>query len=66
MDLSKGQADIIDSVMMIMQILSVFVAVVLGFLVIYANNFLIKRRKKELGLYTLLGMPKSRISRILV
>ena len=66
MDLSKSQADIIDSVMMIMQILSVFVAVVLGFLVIYANNFLIKRRKKELGLYTLLGMPKSRISRILV
>lgn len=66
MDLSKGQTDIIDSVMMIMQILSVFVAVVLGFLVIYANNFLIKRRKKELGLYTLLGMPKSRISRILV
>ncbi len=66
MDLSKSQADIIDSVMIIMQILSVFVAVVLGFLVIYANNFLIKRRKKELGLYTLLGMPKSRISRILV
>ena len=66
MDLSKGQADIIDSVMLIMKILSVFVAVVLGFLVIYANNFLIKRRKKELGLYTLLGMPKSRISRILV
>ncbi len=66
MDLSKGQADIIDSVMLIMKILSVFVAVVLGFLVIYANNFLIKRRKKELGLYTLLGMPKARISRILV
>ncbi len=66
MDLSKGQADIIDSVMLIMKILSVFVAVVLGFLVIYANNFLNKRRKKELGLYTLLGMPKARISRILV
>ena len=51
MELSQGQADIIDSVMLIMKILSVFVAVVLGFLVIYANNFLIKRRKKELGLY---------------
>ncbi len=66
MELSQGQADIIDSVMLIMKILSVFVAVVLGFLVIYANNFLIKRRKKELGLYTLLGMPKNHISRILV
>lgn len=66
MDMSKGQADIINSVMMIMRILSVFVAVVLGFLIIYANNFLIKRRKKELGIYTLLGMPKHRISKILI
>lgn len=66
MDMSKSQADIIASVMMIMRILSVFVAIVLGFLIIYANNFLIKRRKKELGIYTLLGMPKYRISRILV
>lgn len=66
MEISQRQLDIIDSVMMIMHILSIFVAVVLGFLIIYANNFLIKRRKKELGLYTLLGMPKYRISRILV
>lgn len=66
MDISQRQLDIIASVMMIMRILSVFVAVVLGFLIIYANNFLIKRRKKELGIYTLLGMPKQHISRILV
>ena len=37
---------------------SVFVAVILGFLIVYANNFLIKRRKREFGLYMTLGMGK--------
>lgn len=46
--------------------ISVFVAVVLGFLIIYANNFFIKRRKKELGIYMTLGMEKAKISKILV
>ena len=46
--------------------LSVFVAVILGFLVVYTNNFFIKRRKKELGLYMLLGMTKNKISKILI
>lgn len=45
---------------------SVFVSLVLGGLITYANNFLIKKRKKELGIYMTLGMPKSKISRILV
>lgn len=45
--------------------ISIFVAVILGFLIIYANRFLMKRRKKELGLYMVLGMPKFEISRIL-
>lgn len=66
MEMSEKQVEIIGLVKELMQMLSVFVALVLGFLIIYANNFLIKRRKKELGLYTLLGMPKNRISRVLV
>lgn len=66
MELSRSQYEIIDSVQGLMRMLSMFVAVVLGFLIIYANNFLIKRRKKELGLYTLLGMPKHHISRVLI
>lgn len=40
---------------------SVFVAVILGFLIVYANNFLIKRRKREFGLYMTLGMGKRQI-----
>ncbi|MDU1856067.1 MAG: ABC transporter permease, partial [Clostridium baratii] len=49
-----------------MSYLPVFVSVVLGCLIIYANNFLIKRRKKELGLYMSLGMGKGKISKLLV
>ena len=44
---------------------SVFVSVVLGFLIIYASRFLIKRRHKEFGIYMLLGMSKRKISMIL-
>lgn len=45
---------------------SVFVAVVLGFLVVYANNFLVKRRKKEVGIYLMLGMQQNRVSILLM
>ncbi|NFM77991.1 ABC transporter permease [Clostridium botulinum] len=45
---------------------SVLVSIILGGLIVYANNFLIKRRKKELGMYMILGMGKRKISRILV
>ena len=37
----------------------------LGFLMVYANRFLIRRRKKEFGVYLLLGMGKGAVSRIL-
>ena len=50
----------------ILSYISVFVAVVLGFLIVYANNFFIKRRKKELGIYMTLGMEKLSLSIILV
>ena len=50
----------------VLGIVSVFVTIVLGFLIVYANNFLVKRRKKEFGLYMLLGMGKRNISVILL
>ena len=50
----------------VLSIISVFVAVILGFLIIYANSFFIKRRKKELGVYMTLGMNKRNISTILL
>ena len=45
---------------------SIFISFVLGGLIIYANNFLMKKRKKELGIYMTLGMPKRHISLIFV
>ncbi|MCM3513090.1 MULTISPECIES: ABC transporter permease [Carnobacterium] len=44
-------------------------AVVIGvfsfLFILYTNSFLIKRRKKEIGLYAILGMKKKHVSRIL-
>ena len=46
--------------------ISIFVAFVLAFLIIYASRFLMKRRKKEFGIYMLLGMKKGKISKIIL
>lgn len=73
LDSQKAMLAVNDSTAAIVELLvtmvawaSVFVAVVLGFLIVYANNFLIKRRKKEFGLYMTLGMGKRQISNILL
>lgn len=44
---------------------SVFIAFVLGFLIVYANNYLIKRRKKEFGIYMTLGMENGNLSKMI-
>ena len=64
-ELNEGQAQYIDMLNQMMSILSVGVSVILGALIIYATNFLIKRRKKEFGLYMILGMKKRSMSTIL-
>lgn len=66
MDLSESQNTALQTVGLFMNILSFFVVFVLAFLIMYANNFLIRRRKKEFGVYMMLGMEKRDISKILV
>ena len=63
-DLDATKQLLSDQLGILLSALSVVVAVVLAFLILYANQFLLKRRKKELGIYTLLGMEKRKISRI--
>lgn len=63
--LSESTKSIITLMTRTLEIVSVFVAAVLGFLMVYANRFLIRRRKKEFGVYFLLGMGKGGVSRIL-
>ncbi|AKN30099.1 hypothetical protein Ccar_04375 [Clostridium carboxidivorans P7] len=50
----------------LMAIVSIFISCILGFLIIYANSYLIKRRKKEFGIYLTLGMENREISNILL
>lgn len=64
--ISNSQREIMELMVDILGGVSVFVSIVLGFLIIYANRFLIKRRKKEFGIYMTLGMGKGRISKILL
>lgn len=66
LDMSASQAGYMESINQLLSMVSVFVVFILGGLILYANNFLIKKRKKELGVYMTLGMGKSKISKILV
>lgn len=66
LDMSKSQAEYMTVVTTLISYVSVFVSFILGGLILYANNFLIKKRKKELGIYMTLGMRKSKISKILL
>ena len=45
--------------------LTYFLAGVMAFLMVYANNFIMKRRKKEFGLYQVLGMVRGRVATIM-
>ena len=65
LDISNSTREIIKLMLTTLAGVSVFVSLILGFLIVYANNFLIKRRKKEFGIYMTLGMGKGKISKIL-
>ena len=66
MDLSASQKMDAQLMVAVMGYLSVFISFVLGFLILYANNFLIRRRKKELGIYMTLGMSKGKVSFVFI
>ena len=64
--LSEDQSLIFQSVDKIMAYISLFLCLVLGFLIIYTNKYMIKRRSKEFSIYLTLGMPKKKLSLILL
>ena len=65
MDVSSSTEELIELMMTMLSGVSVFVSFILGFLIIYASRFLMKRRNKEFGVYLTLGMSKRKISLIL-
>ncbi len=66
LNVTKSTMDIIDLMVDMLSGVSIFVSFILGFLVIYASRFLMKRRNKEFGIYLTLGMSKKNISKILL
>lgn len=64
-NVTKDTREIIKLMTDVLSGVSIFVSFILGFLVIYASRFLIKRRNKEFGVYLTLGMSKRKISMIL-
>ena len=64
--LSQSQNPAAESIRILIDVFSVFVAVVLACLIVYANGFLLRRRKRELGTYLLLGLSQGQVSRLLV
>ncbi len=65
MNVTSSTREIIKLMTSMLSGVSVFVAFILGFLIIYASRFLMKRRHKEFGIYLTLGMSKRKISMIL-
>lgn len=63
---SQASAQQFDNTQAFMGMFSGLIACVLGFLILYSNGFLIKRRKREFGIYMLLGMSAGKVSRIML
>ena len=66
LDVSNSTREMIQLMIQMLSMVSVFIAVILGLLIVYANNFLINRRKREFGIYMTLGMGKRQISKIIL
>ena len=64
-DMNKGQTEYVKVMGQMISVISIGVSVILGGLIIYATKFLVNRRKKEFGIYMVLGMSKRRMSKIL-
>ena len=66
LEVTSRQSEMIDLLEQVLSYISVFVSFILGFLIIYASRFLIKKRNKEFGVYMTLGMSKRKISYLLL
>ncbi len=66
LQVTQSQKELIKLMISMLGMISVFIAVILGLLIVYANNFLINRRKKEFGIYMTLGMGRRQISKIIL
>lgn len=66
LDFTSQQSSMVSFMLRTVEIVSIIVAVVLAGLILYANNFLLRRRKKEFGLYLMMGVQRGRIALMLL
>ncbi len=66
LNLNNATNNMLELLSLLIGGVSVFIAIVLGFLIVYANGFLIRRRKREFGIYLTLGMNRAHVSRVIV
>lgn len=65
MEVTKTKVAIIDMMNGVMDGVSIFVSFILGYLIVYASRFMLKKRKMEFGVYMTLGMSRVKIAGIL-
>ena len=65
LDLTTEQRSVYARIGDVLQAFSVFVVIVFIFLVAYADRFIVRRRKREFGLYALVGMPRRGVAAVL-
>ncbi len=65
MEVSQTKEDIIDTMNGVLSGISILIALILGYLIVYASRFMMKKRKNEFGIYMTLGMSRWKISGIL-
>lgn len=65
MEVTKAKVEIIDMMNSALEAVSIFVSFILGYLIVYASRFMLKKRKKEFAVYLTLGMKKTQISGML-
>lgn len=63
--LAQSQNPMVEAILTLIDVFSGFVAVVLACLILYADQFLLRRRKRELGVYLVLGLGQEKVSRLL-
>ena len=66
LEVSRTKSDSIDQMVWAISSMSIVVSLILGFLIVYANRFLMKKRNREFGIYQILGMKKGDIAKILI
>lgn len=66
LDFTAKQSQMVSLMLTLLEYVSIFVVAVLAGLVLYANNFILRRRKREFGLYMIMGIQRRKISMMLL